>query len=67
VVEHAHRFEYMAQQIVCETCQRVLTTRPAVPCLSTIPSSTSTAVAMLRRLILPVVQPMSSNMRNLRI
>ena len=31
VVEHAHRFEYMRQQIVCETCQRVLTTRPAVP------------------------------------
>jgi hypothetical protein len=31
VVEHAHRFESMRKQIVCETCQRVLTTRPAVP------------------------------------
>jgi len=31
VVEHAHRFESMRQQIVCETCQRVLTTRPVVP------------------------------------
>jgi hypothetical protein len=31
VVEHAHRCEFMRKQIVCETCQRVLTTRPAVP------------------------------------
>ena len=31
VVEHAHRFEAMRKQIVCETCQRVLTTRPWVP------------------------------------
>jgi hypothetical protein len=31
VVEHAHRFETMRQHIVCETCQRILTTRPAVP------------------------------------
>src|ERR671917_187309 len=31
VAEHAPRFEYMRQQIVCETCQRILTTRPAVP------------------------------------
>ena len=31
VVEHAHRFESMRKQIVCKTCQRVLTTRPAVP------------------------------------
>ncbi len=28
VVEHAHRFEYMRQEIVCETCQRILTARP---------------------------------------
>jgi hypothetical protein len=31
VVEHAHRFEYMRQQIVCETCERILTTRSMVP------------------------------------
>jgi hypothetical protein len=31
IVEHAHRFEYMRQQIVCETCQRILITRPLVP------------------------------------
>jgi hypothetical protein len=31
VVEHAHRFEYMRKEIVCETCQRILTTRPLVP------------------------------------
>ena len=31
VVEHAHRFEYMRKQIVCKTCGRILTTRPAVP------------------------------------
>lgn len=30
VVEHGHRFEYMRQQIVCETCQRILTTRALV-------------------------------------
>ena len=30
VVEHAHRFESMRQQIVCETCQRILTTRGLV-------------------------------------
>jgi len=28
VVEHAHRFEYMRQEIVCGTCQRILTARP---------------------------------------
>ena len=31
VVEHAHRFESMRKEIVCETCQRILTTRPLVP------------------------------------
>ena len=31
VVEHAHRFEYTRKEIVCETCQRILTTRPLVP------------------------------------
>jgi hypothetical protein len=31
VVAHAHRCEYMRQQIVCVSCQRILTTRPAVP------------------------------------
>ena len=31
VVEHGHRFEHMRKQIVCETCGRILTTRPAVP------------------------------------
>ena len=31
IVEHAHRFEYTRKQIVCETCQRMLTTRAAVP------------------------------------
>jgi len=31
VVEHAHRFEDMRQEIVCETCQRLLTARPLVP------------------------------------
>ena len=31
VVEHAHCFEYMRKEIVCETCPCVLTTRPAVP------------------------------------
>ncbi len=31
IVEYGHRFEFMRKQIVCETCQRVLTTRPAVP------------------------------------
>jgi hypothetical protein len=30
IVEHAHRFEYMRQDIVCEICQRMLTTRPLV-------------------------------------
>jgi hypothetical protein len=31
VVEYAHRFEYRRKAIVCETCQRILTTRPSVP------------------------------------
>jgi hypothetical protein len=31
VVEQAHRFEYMRKQIVCKTCQRILTPRPLVP------------------------------------
>lgn len=31
IVEQAHRFEYMRKEIVCETCQRILTTRPTVP------------------------------------
>ena len=30
VVEQAHRFEYTRKQIVCSTCQRLLTTRPLV-------------------------------------
>ena len=30
IVEHAHRFEYMRQDIVCEICQRMLSTRPLV-------------------------------------
>ena len=30
IVEHAHRFEYMRKQIVCQTCRRILTTRPVV-------------------------------------
>lgn len=30
VVEHAHRFESMRQELVCETCERILTTRPLV-------------------------------------
>jgi hypothetical protein len=31
VVEYGHRFELMRQQIVCQTCQRIVTTRPLVP------------------------------------
>jgi hypothetical protein len=31
VVEHGHRFESTRKQIVCTTCQRILTTRPLVP------------------------------------
>ena len=31
VVEYAHRFEYTRKEIVCESCQRILTMRPAVP------------------------------------
>ena len=30
VVEHAHRFEFMRKEMVCETCQRILTARPLV-------------------------------------
>ena len=30
VVEHAHRFELMRQEVACETCQRILTARPLV-------------------------------------
>jgi hypothetical protein len=30
VVEHAHRSEYTRKQIVCSTCQRILTMRPLV-------------------------------------
>ena len=30
IVDHAHRFEFMRQDIVCETCQRIVTTRPLV-------------------------------------
>jgi hypothetical protein len=26
IVEHAHRFEYMRQQIMCQSCQRMVTT-----------------------------------------
>jgi Uncharacterised protein family (UPF0236) len=31
IVDHAHRFEYMRKELVCPTCQRLLTTRPLVP------------------------------------
>jgi hypothetical protein len=31
VVEHAHHVEYTRKESVCETCQRILTARPAVP------------------------------------
>ena len=31
VVEHGHRFEFMRQDIMCQTCQRLLTARPSVP------------------------------------
>ena len=31
MVEHAHHVEYTRKEIVCESCQRILTTRPAVP------------------------------------
>ena len=31
IVKHAHRFEYMRQQIMCQSCQRIVTTRPLVP------------------------------------
>src|SRR5687768_9165851 len=31
IVEDAHGFEYRRQAFVCETCQRILTTRPSVP------------------------------------
>lgn len=30
VVEHAHRFELMRKEMVCKTCQRILTARPLV-------------------------------------
>ena len=30
VVEHAHRFEFMRKEMVCETCQRILTAGPLV-------------------------------------
>jgi hypothetical protein len=30
VVEHGHRFEFMRKEMVCETCQRILTARPLV-------------------------------------
>src|SRR5688500_4773359 len=31
IVKHAHRFEYMRKDIVCQTCQRILAMRPLVP------------------------------------
>jgi hypothetical protein len=31
IVDHAHRFEFMRKDIVCETCQRLVSTRPLVP------------------------------------
>ena len=30
IVDHAHRCEFMRKDIVCETCQRIVTTRPWV-------------------------------------
>jgi hypothetical protein len=30
IVDHAHRCEFMRKDIVCETCQRIVTTRPLV-------------------------------------
>jgi Uncharacterised protein family (UPF0236) len=31
IVEYGHRFEFMRQEIVCQTCQRLVTARPLVP------------------------------------
>ena len=31
IVEYGHRFEFMRQQIVCKTCQCLVTARPLVP------------------------------------
>jgi hypothetical protein len=30
VIEHAHRFEFMRKEMVCKTCQRILTAQPLV-------------------------------------
>jgi len=30
IVDHAHRLEFMRQDMVCETCQCIVTTRPLV-------------------------------------